>query len=307
MFRRVTSHELRAILVWWALPCLLSAQIAITGKVVDETGAAVQGARVELRPPGAAGTASSDRAGNFKLTLPAAGDIASARSASASISSGQTASIRGGTGELTIALNHLQEFSDRIDVTYSPPAIDPAQPSDKQGAGQHGDPDGPVPGAAGLPERAAAARRRGAGQHRAGPLQRRADQPDQLHAGRVQHLGPGDGAAGGAGQHRDRSSRWRWRRSRFSAENGRGSAGVLDLKTKMGDDRWRFGGTNFIPGISSRADCTSISGRPRLEVSGPVRQGRAWFHNGFDTFYNADTSASCRAERIGRTASRPAI
>jgi len=32
--------------------------------------------------------------------------------------------------------------------------------------------------------------------------------------------------------------------SRFSADNGRGSAGVLDLTTKMGDDRWRFGVTN---------------------------------------------------------------
>jgi len=39
--------------------------------------------------------------------------------------------------------------------------------------------------------------------------------------------------------------------SRFSADNGRGSAGVLNLTTKMGDDRWRFGITNFIPGISS--------------------------------------------------------
>ena len=33
--------------------------------------------------------------------------------------------------------------------------------------------------------------------------------------------------------------------SRFSAESGRGAAGVLDIKTKMGDDRWRFGTTNF--------------------------------------------------------------
>ena len=40
--------------------------------------------------------------------------------------------------------------------------------------------------------------------------------------------------------------------SRYAADNGRGSTGVLDLKTKMGDDRWRFGGTNFIPGVSSR-------------------------------------------------------
>src|SRR5947209_16262685 len=41
--------------------------------------------------------------------------------------------------------------------------------------------------------------------------------------------------------------------SRYSADNGRGSAGSLDLKTKMGDDRFRFGGTNFIPGVSNES------------------------------------------------------
>ena len=30
--------------------------------------------------------------------------------------------------------------------------------------------------------------------------------------------------------------------SRFSADNGRGSAGILDLQSKMGDDRLRFSG-----------------------------------------------------------------
>jgi hypothetical protein len=76
--------------------------------------------------------------------------------------------------------------------------------------------------------------------------------------------------------------------SRFSAENGRGSAGVLDLKTKMGDDRWRFGGTNFIPGIASDGGWHVNKWTPRLEVSGPLAKGRAWFHNGFDAFYNVD-------------------
>jgi hypothetical protein len=44
--------------------------------------------------------------------------------------------------------------------------------------------------------------------------------------------------------------------SRYSAANGRGSAGVLDLKTKMGDDRMRFGATNFVPGFSTGVACT---------------------------------------------------
>ncbi|MCL5745258.1 MAG: hypothetical protein M1541_15250 [Acidobacteria bacterium] len=30
---------------------------------------------------------------------------------------------------------------------------------------------------------------------------------------------------------------------------------------------------------------------PRVEVSGPIARGRAWFHNGFDAFYDVDTIA----------------
>jgi len=65
--------------------------------------------------------------------------------------------------------------------------------------------------------------------------------------------------------------------SRFSADNGRGSAGVLDLTTKMGDDRWRFGVTNFFPGISSDGGFHVNKWTPRLEFSGPLAKGRAWF------------------------------
>src|SRR4051794_3487901 len=69
------SMRLLPTLVWALLPSLLTAQVAVTGRVVDETGAAVDGARVELRGPNNTATvASSDRAGNFRVSLPAAGE-----------------------------------------------------------------------------------------------------------------------------------------------------------------------------------------------------------------------------------------
>ena len=64
---------------------------------------------------------------------------------------------------------------------------------------------------------------------------------------------------------------------------------MLDLKTKMGDDRLRFGGTNFIPGVSSDGGLYVNKWTPRLEFSGPLVKGRAWFHNGFDAFYSVDS------------------
>src|ERR1039457_7606225 len=54
---------------------LLHAQVAITGRVVDENGAAVGGALVEFRAAeGAMVAASSDPAGNFQASLAAPGE-----------------------------------------------------------------------------------------------------------------------------------------------------------------------------------------------------------------------------------------
>ena len=69
--------------------------------------------------------------------------------------------------------------------------------------------------------------------------------------------------------------------SRYSADKDRGSAGSVDIKTGMGDDRWRFGVTNFIPSLSSEGDLHINKWTPRIKVSGPIAKGRAWFHNAF--------------------------
>jgi hypothetical protein len=80
-----------------------------------------------------------------------------------------------------------------------------------------------------------------------------------------------------------------WQASRFSPEEGKGSAGTLDIRTQMGDDHWRFGGTNFIPGIAAQNGVYINHWSPRLMVSGPIKKGRGWFHNSFDTYYTANT------------------
>src|SRR5207302_1561815 len=110
--------------VWiLALSTGLYAQVKISGRVVDETGAAVAGARVELRadadaPPLAA---SSDTAGNFQLQAPAATayEIRAER-LGFYLYRGRVATLEAGSSELLITLNHLQEFSDHVDVAYSP-------------------------------------------------------------------------------------------------------------------------------------------------------------------------------------------
>ena len=77
--------------------------------------------------------------------------------------------------------------------------------------------------------------------------------------------------------------------SRYSADKDHGSAGSVDLKTGMGDDVFRFGFTNFFPGLSSNGGLHIDKWTPRITFSGPIDKGKAWFYNAFDTFYDVNT------------------
>lgn len=74
--------------------------------------------------------------------------------------------------------------------------------------------------------------------------------------------------------------------SRYSAEYGRGSGGVLALSTLMGDDRFRFSATDFIPSVQKRKGIHVDGWTPRVTFSGPLRKKRAWFYNAFEGEYD---------------------
>ncbi|HWP43060.1 MAG TPA: carboxypeptidase-like regulatory domain-containing protein, partial [Blastocatellia bacterium] len=76
--------------------------------------------------------------------------------------------------------------------------------------------------------------------------------------------------------------------SRYSAEHGKGSGGVLALATRMGDDRYRFSATNFIPSVQTRKGLAIDNWTPRATVSGPIYKKRAWFFDAGDAEYNLD-------------------
>lgn len=70
---------------------------------------------------------------------------------------------------------------------------------------------------------------------------------------------------------------------RIPAEYGKGSAGVLAINTRTGDDKFRASATNFFPGIEYRKGLIIGNWTPRANLSGPIKRGRAWFSNSFDT------------------------
>jgi hypothetical protein len=65
--------------------------------------------------------------------------------------------------------------------------------------------------------------------------------------------------------------------AREPAEEGKGSGGVLSLNTGIGDDHFRFLGTDFIPSIQNKHGWRFDQFLPRLTFSGPIRKGKMWF------------------------------
>ena len=65
--------------------------------------------------------------------------------------------------------------------------------------------------------------------------------------------------------------------SRYPAQYGKSSGGVVDLETGMGDDRYRFSGTDFVPSIATHKGFHLNGWTPHGSFSGPIKKGKAWF------------------------------
>jgi hypothetical protein len=283
-------HLVRVGFVILSISACLQAQVTVAGRVVDETGAGIEAARVEFRAAEGAGPIPvfSDPAGNFRANLPAEGVYAIRAERQGFYLYQGSQPFAAGPSQLTVTLNHEQEFSEKVDVVYSPPPIDPQQSSDHKELVNAEIQAIPFP--ASQDYRNALALMNGVVLDNAGRPHFNGGSTNQTNY-TLDGFNISDPVTGQLEvrlnvdtiQSTDLES------SRFSAESGRGAAGVLDLKTKMGDDRWRFGGTNFIPSVSTAGGLHIDKITPRIELSGPIVKGKAWFHNGLDVFYHDDT------------------
>jgi len=280
---------------WWRVAALVvsfgvvgHAQIAITGRVVDEHGAGVPGARVLLKMGTAdPAAASSDLAGNFKISLPSAGEYAvRVERQGFYLYQGPARQFAAGS-DLVVILNHVQEFSESIEVTASPVPIDPSQPADRKQLDNTEIQTIPYP--APQDYRNALPMMDGVVQDNSGRSHFNGGQTSQTTYV-LDGFNISDPVTGRLETRINIESiqSMEVSTSRFTADNGRGSAGVLKLETRMGDDRFRFGGTNFVPSISTEGGLRMSQWTPRLAISGPFAKGRAWYHNGLDLFYSND-------------------
>jgi hypothetical protein len=74
--------------------------------------------------------------------------------------------------------------------------------------------------------------------------------------------------------------------TRYPVEFGRSTGGVVAFYTGMGDNRFRFNATNFIPSVRDSNGIRFDSFVPRITFSGPLVRNRAWFFDGLETEYD---------------------
>ena len=96
--------------------------------------------------------------------------------------------------------------------------------------------------------------------------------------------------------------------TRYPVEFGRATGGVVAFYTGMGDNRFRFNATNFIPSLRDSNGIRFDKFVPRVTLSGPLARNRAWFFDGLETEYdniyiselpsNADTDPLIRGSNL---------
>lgn len=65
--------------------------------------------------------------------------------------------------------------------------------------------------------------------------------------------------------------------SRYSAQYGKGSAGLASFDTRDGDDQFRWSATDFFPTFQTVKGLQFNNWTPRASVSGPIVHDKAWF------------------------------
>lgn len=268
-----------------ASPCTAQSR-SFTGKVIDENGTPVAGARVEAKSTEGAAASTTDAAGKFSLSLTEHGSYRlRVEAVGFFLFTSETEIAEART--LEIRLNHQKELAQSVDVKYAAPALDPHQTSDaKQLTGQE---ILNIPYPASADFRAALPLFPGAVLDNTGQVHFNGGDVRQTNY-RLNGFDISNPATGALGVRLnvDAVQTLEWQPSRFSPENGKGSAGTLDVRTEMGDNHWTLSGTNFIPGFGSRDGFHLDRWNPRIKVSGPLAKGHAWFHNSLDAHYTLD-------------------
>ena len=249
-----------------------AAAITITGKVVDENGVPVRDVRVTAFSGSASFGASSDPAGFFRLEMAGSGSYRVEAQRDGYFLFSQPSLELDESAPLEIRLNHLKELAESVDVHYSPPVIDAQQTSDTKRLNNQEILNIPYPSSQDY--RSALPLMPGAIADNAGQIHFNGGNTNETNY-RLDGFEVSDPATGGLNTRLnvDTVRMIEWNSSRFGPDQGKGSAGTVEIKTETGDDHWRFGGTNFVPGFGTQDGFHLDHWSPRVKVSGPKQDG----------------------------------
>ncbi|MEW5978029.1 MAG: TonB-dependent receptor [Acidobacteriota bacterium] len=281
---------LLSVLLAIGLPSESRGQVGLGGRVTDENNVPVSDVRIVLRPAAEsphipAVQMLSNSTGEFRCRLDIPGHyLASAEREGYFRLQDQPLLLVEGENQVVLVLNHQRQLVESLDVQYSPPTVDFEQTHPKTTLTNNQVLDIPYPTTQDL---------RNAMRLMPGVVQ---DSLGGIHANggsEEQVLFTLDGFTVNdplTGRFQSRLSvesirSMELNKGNLPAEYGKGSAGVLSLKTDTGDDTVRYLGTNFMPGLEHRKGLIIGDWTPRFTLSGPIRKGRVWFSDNIDARY----------------------
>lgn len=268
-------------------PCPAQTPLTLGVTVTDENGIAQSSVRVSLQFAGSASVSrqETDFSGRCRFTNLSPGAYQLRAEEEGFYALTQTVQVSPATSAIEIELHHVQEVKEEINVVESAPAIDPEKIPDTRSLSTLDIINIPYPITRDY---------RNILPYIPGVVQDRSGQPHVSGGHTYENLDTLDGfdvtdPVNGALQLRVSTDALRGidvQSSRYSTEYGRSSAGVLSLSTGIGDDRLRYSGTNFLPSFKFIRGINLDKWTPRFTVSGPIKQGKAWFYDAEDFEYD---------------------
>jgi hypothetical protein len=270
----------------WPGPQQLAGQDLLV-TVLDENGLTVPSARLTLtdQPNSFVQKAETDYAGRYQFSNLTSG-VYSLRVEKEGFFVFNSNDVRvAETSNLEVTLNHTKEYVESVNVVYSPPAIDPQKTSASAALSSQDIIN--LPYTVGRDIRYALPMLPGVLQDGYGQLHVAGASTHQIFD-QLDGFSTSDPATGlfdlrvsvDALQSAEVQS------GRYSAEYGKGSGGLVSLRTVMGDDHFRFSATDFIPSVQGQKGIHIKTWTPRVTVSGPLSKDKAWFLNATDGDYD---------------------
>ena len=279
---------MRVLLLSVVLLCTATAQVSPAPSivVVDENGVAVPSARISLEATqGGLVKCETDHSGRCQFPNLTPGKYHLRVEKEGFYALDQPDIQVTPAAALEVSISRMQEVRETVDVRESSPAIDPAQVSSKETLTGLDVVNMVYPTAHDY---------RNALNFIPGVVQDQYGQPHVAGAQTYQTVTLLDGfnvTQPANGQLLIRVSTDAFRSiqvepSREPAEAGKGSAGLLQLNTGIGDDHFRFWATNFIPSFQDKHGWRFDQFLPLFTFSGPIAKRKIWFYNAFDGEYD---------------------